>query len=211
MSKNTRNRILLTAIAALLLVAVAVGGTLAWLTDSSDTVTNTFTETTINVSLDETTKEYEMVPGREIAKDPKVTLETGSEASYVFVKITQSGNFEDYMVAYEMTNMWEQVGANITEADGSTSKVWMYKDVVKGGDVLQVLAGSEAYESGHVTVKDTVTKTMMDNITSGAISEPTLVLTAYAIQNEVIKDKGWTNAQIWELAQTNGSQAAPAN
>lgn len=43
MSKNTRNRILLTAVAALLLVAVAVGGTVAYLNATSNAVVNTFT------------------------------------------------------------------------------------------------------------------------------------------------------------------------
>lgn len=201
-------KILALALAAVLLVAVGVGGTLAWLTDDSDTLTNTFTETKINVSLGETTGEnYEMVPGRVIAKDPKVTLETGSEPSYVFVKITQSGNFEDYMNAYEMTDKWTQVGSDIEEADGSITKVWKYNDVVNEGDVLQVLAGGTA---GQVTVKDTVTKTMMDNITKGDVAKPTLGITAYAIQSEVIGEKGWSDAQIWELAQTNGAQAKPS-
>ena len=53
MSKNTRTRILLTAVAALLLVAMTVGGTLAWLQDTSDTVENTFTASNIDVELDE--------------------------------------------------------------------------------------------------------------------------------------------------------------
>lgn len=209
MSKNTRNRILLTAVAALLLVTMAVGGTLAWLTDTSEQVENTFTPTTIDVSLSETgatdnKKEFEMVPGRTLAKDPKVTLETGSQESYVFVEITQSANFETFMEPYVMSTAgagWTLVEEETTTI-GTITKVWMYNASVTGGSApLQVLANDQ------VKVKETVTKAQMDALT--ADTYPTLTLKAYAIQTEIVKDKNWTNAQIWELAQTDGSVATP--
>lgn len=90
MSKNTRTRILLTTVAALLLVCVAVGGTIAFLQAQSTTVTNTFTPTGIAIKLDESTYKpednsliepkittgntYELVPGKNLPKDPVVTV-----------------------------------------------------------------------------------------------------------------------------------------
>ena len=86
--------------AVLLVVGVAIGGTLAWLTAKSDTVTNTFTTSDINITLTESTgQEYKMVPGMDIAKNPKVTVATESEDCYLFVKLEKSTDpkFDDYM------------------------------------------------------------------------------------------------------------------
>lgn len=76
MSKNTRNRILLTALAALLLVVVAVGGTMAWLVDSTEAVTNTFTTAGIDIDLDETEDDWskKLIPGNTYTKDPVVSI-----------------------------------------------------------------------------------------------------------------------------------------
>lgn len=89
MSKNTRNRILLTAVAALLLVAVTVGGTLAYLTAVTDDVTNTFYPADIEIELKETEDPWTMqlIPGTEKKKDPTVTVKTSVDA-YVFVQFT---------------------------------------------------------------------------------------------------------------------------
>ena len=50
-----------------------IGGTVAWLTDKSDTVVNTFTDSDIDITLTESTgTEYKMVPGYTISKDPRL-------------------------------------------------------------------------------------------------------------------------------------------
>ena len=93
MSKNTRTRILLTAVAALLLVVMAVGGTLAYLTDYTKNVENTFIPTHVDIDLNEThTGPFDMVPGVEYDKDPIVTVIKGSEACWVFVEVTTAGD-----------------------------------------------------------------------------------------------------------------------
>ena len=80
---------LLLAIA--LVVVGAVAGTVAWLTDRTEAVKNTFTTSDITIELTETPVEtYKMIPGCTIAKDPKVTVKTGSEACYLFVKLEES-------------------------------------------------------------------------------------------------------------------------
>lgn len=79
---------------ALTLVLVGViGGTVAWLTDTTESVVNTFTDSDIDITLEETTGEdYKMVPGYTISKDPQVTVETSSEKCYLFVKLEKSEN-----------------------------------------------------------------------------------------------------------------------
>lgn len=94
---------LLVVACALLLVAASVFGTMAYLT-STDTVTNTFTVGKVKITLDEAkvdadgkpvtpaerVKEnsYKLLPGHTYTKDPTVTVEAGSEASYVRQMVT---------------------------------------------------------------------------------------------------------------------------
>lgn len=74
---RTRNTV--TAILMFVLVlSFTIGGTLAWLTDTTEPVTNTFTYGDINITLAETTEVYKMVPGNSISKDPSVTVESGA-------------------------------------------------------------------------------------------------------------------------------------
>ena len=64
---RTRNTV--TAILMFVLVlSFTIGGTLAWLTDTTEPVTNTFTYGDINITLAETTEVYKMVPGNSISK-----------------------------------------------------------------------------------------------------------------------------------------------
>ena len=96
----------LTMVVSLLLVmALSIGGTLAYLTDKTDAIENTFTIGNVKIDLTETgaTKgandelfknSFKMVPGNEIDKDPTVTVEAGSEACWLFVKIEKSDKFD---------------------------------------------------------------------------------------------------------------------
>ena len=106
-------RLITLILAAALLLTGVVGGTIAWLIDKTDPVVNTFTYGDINIDLEETptpddddnpdTNEYEMIPGEEITKDPKVTVNTDSKASWLFVKLVKSANFDDFM-EYEVAD-----------------------------------------------------------------------------------------------------------
>ena len=100
--------------ACVMAFGVAVGGTLAWLTDETQNVVNTFTDSDINITLTETDVEnnqtpdansYQMIPGHTIAKDPKVTVLADSEACWLFVEITESANFDSYMT-YGIADGW---------------------------------------------------------------------------------------------------------
>lgn len=72
-------------VAVVLVIGCVIGGTLAWLTDSTEQVKNTFTTSDIDITLTETTgTEYKMVPGYTIAKDPKATVLAGSEECVPF-------------------------------------------------------------------------------------------------------------------------------
>ncbi len=159
-------------LALTLLVVGVVAGTLAWLTAKSDTVTNTFTTSDITVKLEETKgtpvtsgKEFKMIPGYTISKDPTATVLDGSEECYLFVKLDESTNFKNYMT-YEMDEGW-------TVVPGKTNVYFRKVLTANIGKPYSVLKGDQ------VTVKGTVTKEMMETAEQ---DKPTLKITAYASQ-----------------------------
>ena len=96
MKKNISIKAAAIMLAVGLMAGGAVGGTLAWLSTTSNTVTNTFTAGNIKIELNETdlkdgTKSFKMLPGTEITKDPKVKFTANSEACWLFVKIDENG------------------------------------------------------------------------------------------------------------------------
>ena len=160
-----KKKIAISIVAVALVLCCAIGGTLAWLTDKTGPVTNTFTVGDINIDLAETTSDYKMVPGNTIAKDPKVTVKANSEDCYLFVKVTKSGNFDQFLT-YEMADGW-------TQYEGTTD-VW-YRTVA-ASNVNQEF---EVLKNNAVTVKGEVTKEMM---TSSGFTNPTLTFKAAAVQ-----------------------------
>ena len=170
---------LLLAIA--LVVVGAVAGTVAWLTDKTPSVTNTFTTSDINIELKETKNNFQMIPGWNIEKDPKVTVKAGSEACYLFVKLEKSADFDTFMT-YEMADGWEALPGN---------------DGVYYREVAAATADTtfEVLKDNQVTVKDTVTKEQMNALT--ADTYPTLTVTAYASQRFKNNTETFTAAEAW--------------
>ena len=164
-----KKKTLALLLALVLVFGAAVGGTIAYLTDTTGPVTNTFTVGNINIDLAETATDFKMVPGCDITKDPKVTVVANSEACWLFVRIDESTNLDDF-ISYTVASGW-------TQGDGTNipSNVW-YRSVTASAtdQTFSVLTGDK------VAVKDTVTKTMMDGLTDN--TRPTLTFTACAVQ-----------------------------
>jgi len=109
-------------LACMMVLGVAIGGTMAWLTDKTDNVVNTFTIGDINIEIDETgatknndgdlAKGYDFVPGDTLSKDPYVKVMEDSEDCYLFIHVEEEYNLN---VPY-------------TKADGSsaTEKLMTY-------------------------------------------------------------------------------------
>ncbi len=163
MEKGKNKKVLVLVLALVLLLGLTVGGTIAWLTATSTPVVNTFTTSDIGVELKETTTEYKMIPGYDIAKDPKASVTAGSEAAWLFVKIEKSANFDQYMT-YAMAEGWTEVESGVYARKVATA------DIGKEFSVLK---------DDKVTVLGTVTKDMM---TTAETNQPTLTITAYASQ-----------------------------
>ena len=182
----SNNKKLIIAVVALsLALCCAIGGTLAYLRDVTNTVTNTFTYGDIIISLDETENlDLKMVPGNTIAKDPTVTVDLTSEACYLFVKIDESTALKQY-ITYEVNEDWEPL-----KIDGQTvaGVYYMTLETIPTDNTFSILQDDE------VTVLTSVTKEMMKAVKDN----PTLVqlsFTAYAVQLDNLDLKG-----AWNIA-----------
>ena len=164
--RSISGKMFVTMLAVVLLVGCIIGGTVAWLTYQTNPITNTFTYGDINITLQETTgKDYKIIPGVDIRKDPKVTVKANSEDCWLFVKVAASGTFVEDKVTYAVAEGWTALTGN----DG------VYYRAVSSGTADQsfsVLAGDQ------IIVSKDLTKDEIKSITAN----PTLTFTAYAVQ-----------------------------
>lgn len=196
-------KVLLSALALVLVACCAVGATLAYLKDESETVTNTFTNSAnINIKLDEAplsddgihidssassrvtaNENYKLLPGQKLDKDPIVTVEEGSEACYLFIKVKKSDNFGNFLT-YDMASEWTQL-----EIDGeAVDNVYYYN----GNALDQLLASDveiQVLKDDIVTVKSDVTSETFESWTnSDLFNNPTLEFKAFAVQKDNVAD-----------------------
>ena len=86
--QNQRKFILMMC--SIVVIGGIVAGTLAWLAARTNPVINNFIGSNLTIDLSETTKEYSMIPGDVIKKDPMVTVKEGSEACWLFLQVKES-------------------------------------------------------------------------------------------------------------------------
>lgn len=190
--RSVSSRAFIALLALVLVIGCVAGGTVAWLVAKTEPVVNTFTYGNIDIALAETTGEdYKIIPGKDIPKDPKVTVTAGSEACWLFVKVEETGTFVADKVTYAIADSWTQ--GNGTEIPSNVYYREVSAEDAKNGVSYYVLAGNTIYPNGVINVSDTLSKTDVDQIAAGEIS---LTFTAYAVQKENIADAktAWENA-----------------
>lgn len=190
MKKNVRT-ILLTVAASVLLLTVAIGGTMAWLVDNTESLTNTFTPTTIGVTLTETTGEtYQMVPGATITKDPKVTIKAGSVPCYVFVKVEEQGNYSynnedgtffENILRYEFAEGWN-IAYKRSQIEEGDDDIYIIYRTVSAEEAASGVSYS-ILKDNQIKVLSSVTKERL-----AAAKNPQLIFTASVIQSEHLVD-----------------------
>lgn len=184
--KGVSTKVFLSLLALVLVVGCAVGGTIAWLTATTEPVVNTFTYGKIKIDLAETTgNAYKIIPGVNISKDPKVTVKADSEACWLFVKVAEEGTFVTDKVTYSITDGWK-----VLDATNHPGVYYREVDAVTADTNFYVLAGDETYHNGVVTVSENLTKAEVNSV---AATQPTLTFTAYAVQKDGIN----TAAEAW--------------
>lgn len=181
-------------LALTMVVGCAVDGTVAWLVSESESSVSTFTLGDINIKLtgESESQPLKIIPGVDIKRSLKVTVDPNSEACWLFVKV-------------EGTN-WSY----FPDANG-TAKVSYSVDVQKGWIALNDHPGvyyrevsAENAKTGmvydvncNVTVSQMLTKAEVDSIASG--TQPQLSFTAYAVQRDGIGDA----ATAWAAANNS--------
>jgi len=216
--KGMNMKPLAVLLALTLLVGCAVGGTLAWLLDTSNDVANTFTTSDVGVELTETKTNFQMVPGHYIEKDPKVTVAANSEASWLFVKIVESATLDDY-IAYALPETGEGKDWQVVDdGDNNEDTIVIARKVTKSTspqDFTILQAGSYTHTASNTTiswaenqvgVKPEVTKEMMAALSASNAVQPKLTFTAYVTQLYKNNNTEFTAVDAWNLAKDN-----PAN
>ena len=176
-----KKKSLALVLALAMIVVCVVGGTLAWLIATTPEVKNTFTTSDVDITLTETTTNYQMIPGYTIAKDPKVTVLAGSEKCYLFVKVVKSANFDTFMT-YNMAAGW-------TALDGVNGVYYREVETSTANQEFAVLKDNQ------VTVSGDVTKAMLNGLTEA--TQPTLTFTAYACQYNSSNGTHFDAADAW--------------
>ena len=200
-------------LAVVMLIGGVVGGTVAWLTDNTEAIVNTFTVGNIDIDLTEKDTDpntagnqynYKMIPGHTMAKDPKVTVKGGSEDAWVFIKVQESSNLNSF-IAYAIDPQWRQ----LTNKEGNAIEGVYYIDARnnKADKNIKILGegtcnddacqGCVSWEPEHVGVKTTVTKDMMDELEAEGGTLPTLTFTAYAVQYWSNNDTAFDPYDAW--------------
>lgn len=158
-------KILAFALCLVLVAGLSIAGTVAYLTAQTTALVNTFTVGDINIDLEETTgNTYHIVPGKNIEKDPFVTVKANSEACWLFVKVTEN-NWSDKLT-YTIDDAWTKL---------------------ENGVYYMAVANSGSVQEFAVLENDTIV--VSSGITKGEITaQPTLTFKAYAIQQEGFAD-----------------------
>jgi len=218
-------------LAVTLLLITAVGGTLAWLTAAPAAITNRFIVGNIAIDITETkggftetnpNGEFKMVPGCAIDKDPYVTVNAESEDCWLFVRVEESDNLDDY-VTYRVNQSTQTTSAN-KKVDDETISVthggWKsgdgvpdgvyYRKVTKNETANQyfaVLGGGDhafnnnqyAWNNDQVLTLPSVTENMMENAENNM---PTLTFMAYAVQLYKSNGVEFTAKEAWDIAKS---------
>lgn len=188
----------LTIVMAMVLVAaVAVTGTLAYMSTQSETVTNTFTFGNMTITLDESKvgndgkiipegeegagrtdkNDYKVIPGATVDKDPTVHVEASSEKCYVYVSVQNNIVIgTDTVASYELGAGWTKIG----EDTATHTIVYKYNDVVdasSGRQNLTPVFEKVTFDGAKITHEN------IDQITN-----KTIVINAYAHQSENIEN-----------------------
>lgn len=166
----------LTVLLALVLViAMSVTGTMAYLT-SKDSVTNTFTVGNVKITLDEAPvdangkktdgarvqeNKYKLIPGHVYDKDPTIHVDAKSEDCWLFVKV------EDGLADIEAdTTIAAQLTANGWTATAEGSNIYARAAANKAGDNVLVFSGFKLKGEADVA----------------RYKDAKIVVTAYAVQ-----------------------------
>lgn len=214
-NRKLRKALLMTC-CALALMAISVGATLAYLTDS-EAVTNVFTVGKVDISLDEAKvnedgevisgdrvqeNKYHLIPGKTYHKDPTVHVKGDSEDCWIFVKV------ENGLAAIEAAKGETEASKNIKYQILHKGIGWQE---LEGEEDVYYLKHSKQAGDKKYLVFDHFTLAGKDltNEKLAEYAEAEIKVTAYAIQMagfDTAEDAwkaGCEQNKDWEESSTN--------
>jgi len=162
---TSKKKLLTAALSALLVAAIAVGGTLAYLSTRTNIETNTFTfAENVRALLTEPNwdpdEALDLVPGMEIDKDPQITNTSNNGVDlYASIKLEFVDGAGVALNATDMTKLmtlisinWDNANWSIADAAmaNKTDQIWIY-----GGKIAPAYTTTPLFDK--VTILDTVT------------------------------------------------------
>lgn len=168
---QSNKKVIVSILLASLLLVIGIGGSLAYLSATSQTLTNTFTFTSgdaITITLTEPSwvesKAQNLTPGATISKDPTVT-NTGSMPAYLAMKVTfQDGSgstlsSEDYTRLMKMITIdYNTANFYIDGGKDAPEKIYVYStDNGTNGGKLAATSG-KATLFNNVTIKNDISE-----------------------------------------------------
>ena len=209
-------------VAVALIFGCVIGGSLAWLIADPVTVTNTFTDSNIAITLDEAdTNEngqflnesgnvvtnisdakrvpdntYKMVPGYTYPKDPTVTVEAKSEACLLFIKVKEAN------MVLTSDSSKEYLTYSIDKETVTSGDTWYELELDGVANVYyREVPASESNQlftiltGNQVKVNDEVTKADM---TAAHTNAPTVTFKACAVQLMKDNENKFTATEAWD-------------
>lgn len=205
-----------TILAALvLLLVVAVGGAIAYFTDT-DTKTNTFTIGNVDISLTE--KDWDaladannngihdvaedMMPGESVTKDPTINNLSTKNPAYVFAKvevpcttIVAPATTSEELFTYTTNAGWTELSSAVACTSGGTATHVYYYGT--GGTLTALAKAADASTptptSNPVFSSVTLRSTLKGN--EGLTGNKNIVVTGYGIQTEGLTSTA--PADVW--------------
>ncbi|MCD8025524.1 MAG: hypothetical protein LUF33_00950 [Clostridiales bacterium] len=183
-----KKRIITIAASLVIIAALTVGSTIAWLSDKSDTIVNTFNGQSITVIVEEspvddsgkittgsktTGNDYTFVAGSVLDKDPTATVKKGSAKSYVYLYI------DNNLASYTTLNIDETNWALVE------SGVYRYIGGSDGG-VVDAKDADVELPAIFTTVTFNTDIEADDIAIINAMPDNTIEVTAFAVQSENI-------------------------
>ena len=167
-------KIFIVAMSLVLVIATAVGTSLALLTDRTAPIENTFTVGNVDIELSESNNTYKLIPGNDIAKDPTVTVKSGSENCWLFVKV--------------------EVDTDLAKVIEYTLDGWTAVP-----DVANVYYKKDATVGSYAVLTDNIVKVKLAATSAeiAAAKDKKMIITAYACQSENVT----TVAQAWDAVK----------
>lgn len=205
---SVRWKPLVLVLTLVLVVGCVAGGSLAWLTDKTDPISNTFTIGNIELGTNDTpstvsTENITYVPGQTIERDVTFTVAQGSEPSYLFIRIQEENNtasgLDGKVVGYS-------VNSDLAAVPGHDGYYYMVVDTPAEDKSISVFVNNQ------FTINAGLTKNAID---APGFQHPTISVTAAAVQKENIPDSNSDgkidHLDAWDLlpAEFTGSTANP--